>query len=107
LTAGIVTTRVTPYFRVGEVGEVGAAGDRVARYIGVHGGRVEYWILDSVFKKVVGGDAIAKVLKHDLAGRTPKLLATEKRGNKLNYVVKRFIPGMDRVTVVAIAGRII
>jgi hypothetical protein len=31
LTAGIVTTRVTPYFRVGEVGEVGAAGDRVAR----------------------------------------------------------------------------
>jgi Domain of unknown function (DUF927) len=74
-------------------------------YIGIHGGRVEYWILDSVFKKIAGGDAEAKALKHQLAGK--KLLATEKRSNKLNYVVKRPIPGRDRVTTVAIAGPLV
>ena len=74
--------------------------ERCPGYIGVHRGQREYWLTQNRFEKIAGGKREANRLKADLLGR--RLIATEPRGdNKLNFVVKRQIPGLGRKYVVA------
>jgi putative DNA primase/helicase len=69
-------------------------------YVGAHGGRKEYWFADADFEAIAGGKTDARELKVELAAKG--LVATERRGKKLSYVVKRPIPGRGRSYVIAI-----
>ncbi len=66
----------------------------------VHRGRREYWLTQNRFEEIAGGKREANRLKADLMRRG--LIATEGRGDKLNFVVKRPIPGLGRKYVVAL-----
>ncbi len=74
--------------------------ERCPGYVGTHRGRREYWLTDKRFEEIAGGKSRANRLKADLLGRG--LIATEGRGNALNFVVKRQIPGLGRKYVVAL-----
>ena len=77
--------------------------ERCPGYLGVHDGREEDWIPNGVFEKVAGGRPEATRLKEELhrQGR----IATQRRGDALSFVVKRFVPGLDRMYVVALKRR--
>ena len=61
-------------------------------YVGVHRGRREYWLTQNRFEEVAGGKPEANRLKADLNRRG--LIATERRGDKLIFAVKRSISGL-------------
>jgi hypothetical protein len=73
-------------------------------YIGEHEGRREWWLTDNRFRGIAGGKNEAIALKRDLNRRG--FLATDRRGNKLNFVVKRHIPDVGRVYVVALVPKL-
>jgi hypothetical protein len=77
--------------------------ERCLGYVGIHDGLEEYWIPNGVFEKVAGGRPEATRLKEELErqGR----IATERRSDGLSFVVKRFIPGLERMYVVALKRR--
>ena len=64
---------------------------------------MEYRIPNERFEKVAGGKPEATRLKAELhrQGR----IATERRGDALSFVVKRFVPGLERMYVVALKQR--
>lgn len=69
-------------------------------YVGTYGGHEEYWLTDADFETIAGGKTGAHDLKVELAAKS--LIATERRGSRLSYVVKRPVPGRGRSYVVAI-----
>jgi len=77
--------------------------ERCLGYIGAHDGCEEHWIPNGCFEKVAGGRPEATRLKEELhrQGR----IATQRRGDALSLVVKRFVPGLNRVYVVALKRR--
>ena len=74
--------------------------ERCPGYVAAHRGRREYWLTQSRFEEIAGGRREANDLKAELDQRG--LIATEGRGEKLNFVVKRQIPGLGRRYVVAL-----
>jgi hypothetical protein len=60
----------------------------------------EYWILDKRFEEAVGGSREATALKKELFSRG--LIATDKRGEGVSYVVKRPLPDGSRQFFVVI-----
>ena len=74
--------------------------ERPRGYLGVHGGRREYWLTHERFEEIAGGRREANDLKAELDRRG--LIATEGRGDGLSFVVKRSIPGLGRRYVVAL-----
>lgn len=69
-------------------------------YVGAHRGRREYWLTDKRFEEIAGGKPEANRLKAELNRRS--LIATQRRGDKLIFAVKRQIPGLGRKYVVAL-----
>jgi hypothetical protein len=74
--------------------------DRCFGYIGEHDGRREYWLTNERFQGIAEGKNEAVALKRDL--NMMGQLATDRRGDALSFVVKRHIPGVGRVYVVAL-----
>jgi hypothetical protein len=77
--------------------------DRCFGYIREHDGRREYWLTNERFLRIAEGKNEAVALKRDL--NMLGQLATDRRGNALSFVVKRLIPGVGRVYVVALIPR--
>jgi hypothetical protein len=69
-------------------------------YMGTHSGRREYWLTQNRFEEIAGGKPEANRLKTDL--RRLGFIATDRRGDKLIFAVKRQIPGLGRKYVVAL-----
>jgi hypothetical protein len=72
-------------------------------YIGSHGGQDEYWLLHDSLEQLVGSTAAANALKANLEAR--RLIVTEGEGAGKRYVVKRELPALGRVRVVALRVR--
>ena len=71
--------------------------DRAPGYLGLNG---EIWLPNARFERVVGGKSEANDLKAELHAK--KLIAYERRDGKLSFSVKREIPGLGRVRVIAL-----
>jgi hypothetical protein len=69
-------------------------------YIGAHNGRREYWLTQKRFQDIAGGKREAIRLKAELY-RLGKI-ATDRRGDRLIFAVKRQVPGLGRRYVVAL-----
>ncbi|MGO9741549.1 MAG: hypothetical protein ACLPN5_08570 [Roseiarcus sp.] len=84
-------------------GPAGRADAPLLGYIGEHDGRREYWIPGPTFKRVAGGAAEDRALKGELFRRG--LLETDRRGERVSYVIKRALPGKGREYVVALRAK--
>ena len=73
---------------------------RAAGYLGRHLGRDEIWLRNKRLERMVGGKAEATALKLKLHRK--RLIVSERRGKTHNFVVKRDIPGVGRLRVVAL-----
>jgi hypothetical protein len=69
-------------------------------YRGTHDGEREIWLTNERFEVITGGKVEGNVLKEKL--QKEGKLSADRRGEKLSYVVKRFIPGAGRSYVVAL-----
>jgi hypothetical protein len=69
-------------------------------FIGEHDGCKEYWISGPTFKKVAGGAREDRALKQQLFDRG--LIATDRRGDRVSYVVKRALQGGSRPNLVVL-----
>jgi Domain of unknown function (DUF927) len=78
--------------------------DSCLGYYGLHEGRPEWWFSNRRFEEIAGGKIPANLLKAHFVENTT--LATEQRGDKVNYVVKRQIPDIGRQYVVALRRRV-
>jgi hypothetical protein len=78
----------------------GHVHDTAAGYLGLHKGNEEIWLPYACFERFAGGSDAAKALMADLHGKG--LIASEKRGSERSFSVKRDIPGLGRVRVVAL-----
>ena len=77
--------------------------ERCPGYVGAHDGRREYWLTQNRFEEIAGGKPEANRLKAELHRRGR--IATQRRGDKLIFAVKRRIPGLGRKYVVALIPR--
>jgi hypothetical protein len=75
----------------------------VLGYIGEHDSLREYLFPPPTFKQVAGGTAEDRALKRELFKRG--LLVTDRRGERVSFVVKRYVPGKGRVYVVALRAK--
>ena len=69
-------------------------------YLGRHRGQDEVWLRDALIEQLVGGRSAARAVKADL--ETKGLIVIEGHGANKKYVVKRKIPGVGNVRVVAL-----
>jgi hypothetical protein len=69
-------------------------------YLGRHRGRDEVWLRDALIERLVGGRSAARAVKADL--EIKGLIVIEGQGANKKYVVKRNIPGVGNVRVVAL-----
>jgi hypothetical protein len=69
-------------------------------YLGRHRGQDEVWLRDALIERLVGGRSAARAVKADL--ETKGLIVIEGHGANKKYVVKRKIPGVGNVRVVAL-----
>ena len=83
-----------------KAGLMGRRSAPILGYIGEHDGQEEYLIPPPIFKGVAGGAAEDRALKRELLKRG--LLITDRRGERVSFVVKRHVPGKGRVYVVAL-----
>ena len=68
-------------------------------YIGEHDGRCEYWIPGLTFKSAGWAAENRSPMKEFL---TRGLLVTDRRDERVSFVVKRHVPSEARVYVVAL-----
>ena len=69
-------------------------------YLGRHRGRDEVWLRDTLFEQLVGGRSAARAVKLEL--EVKGLIVVEGQGANKKYVVKRMIPEVGLVRVVAL-----
>lgn len=69
-------------------------------YLGRHRGQDEVWLRDKLIERLVGGRSAARSVKADL--EIKRLIVIEGHGANKKYVVKRKIPGVGTVRVVAL-----
>ncbi len=72
-------------------------------YLGLYRGSNEIWLPYARFESIAGGPAESRALKAELH---PKgLIASEMRGQRRSFSVKRDIPGLRRTRVIALRVR--
>ena len=69
-------------------------------YLGRHRGQDEVWLRDTLIEQLVGGRSAARAVKSEL--EVKGLIVIEGQGANKKYVVKRKIPGVGYVRVVAL-----
>jgi hypothetical protein len=69
-------------------------------YLGRHRGQDEAWLRDALIEQLVGGRSAARAVKSEL--EVKGLIVVEGQGATKKYVVKRKIPGVGIVRVVAL-----
>jgi hypothetical protein len=69
-------------------------------YLGRHRGQDEVWLRDTLIEQLVGGRSAARAVKSELEDKG--LIVIEGQGATKKYVVKRKIPGVGIVRVVAL-----
>ena len=69
-------------------------------YLGRHRGQDEVWLRDALLERLVGGRSAARAVKSEL--EVKGLIIIEGQGATKKYVVKRKIPGVGNVRVVAL-----
>ncbi len=72
-------------------------------YLGQYRGNKEIWLPSACFKRIAGSPAESQALKTEL--HTKGLIASERRGQRRSFSVKRDIPGLGRVRVIALRAR--
>ena len=72
-------------------------------YLGLYRGNKEIWLPYACFERIAGGREAAKALMGELHAKG--LIAFEGRGSGLSFSVKRDIPGLGRVRVIALRVR--
>jgi len=72
-------------------------------YLGLHRGNKEIWLPSACFKRIAGSPAESQALKTEL--HTKGLIASERRGERRSFSIKRHIPGLGRVRVIAVHAR--
>jgi hypothetical protein len=72
-------------------------------YLGKHDRRKEYWIPGPTFRRIAGSKAEDLTLKRDLYALG--LLVTDRRGDRLSYVVKRLLPDGSRPFFVVLRAK--
>ena len=86
--------------RLGGARKTLAKGAPVLGYIGEQDNAEEYWIPGPIFKTVAGGAREERALKEELFRRG--LLVTDRRGDRVSYVVKRTLPNRSRPNFVVL-----
>jgi hypothetical protein len=86
--------------RLGEARKRAPKGAPVLGYIGEQDDHEEYWIPGPIFKKIAGGARQERALEEELY--TKRLLATDRRGERVSYVVKRALPDGRRPNFVVL-----
>ncbi len=74
--------------------------DACLGYLGRHDGIGELWLTNRCLESIASGKTEADLLKGELHKRG--ILVTNKRGERLSYVVKRDVPGLNRLWMVAL-----
>ena len=69
-------------------------------YCGLYRGHPEIWLPHACFERVAGGPAQARALKAELHAKG--LIVSERRGQRRCFSIKRDVPGLGRVRVVAL-----
>jgi hypothetical protein len=77
--------------------------DSAAGYLGLYRGNQEIWLPYACFERIAGGPAESHALKAELHAKG--LIASERRGKTRSFSVKRDIPGLGRVRVIALRVR--
>jgi hypothetical protein len=72
-------------------------------YLGTYRGNKEVWLPYACFERIAGGPAECQALKTELHAK--RLIASEGRGKRRYFSVKRDIPGLGRVRVIALRAR--
>ena len=81
----------------------GHVHDRAPGYRGLYRGNKEIWLPYSCFERIAGGPAKSQALKTELHAK--QLIASEGQGKRQYFTVKRDIPGLGRVRVIALRAR--
>jgi putative DNA primase/helicase len=69
-------------------------------YLGLYRGKKEIWLPYACFERIAGGPAESRALKAELHAKGH--IASEGRGQRRSFSVKRDIPGLGRVRVIAL-----
>jgi hypothetical protein len=77
--------------------------DSAAGYLGLYRGSNEIWLPYARFESIAGGPAESRALKAEL--HVKGLIASEGRGKRRSFSVKRDIPGLRRTRVIALRAR--
>ncbi len=72
-------------------------------YRGLYRGNKEIWLPYACFERIAGGPAKCQALKTELHAK--RLIASEGQGKRQYFSVKRDIPGLGRVRVIALRAR--
>ncbi len=72
-------------------------------YLGLHRGNKEIWLPYECFRWIARTSFDSRVLKAELHAKG--LIATEGQGQRQHFTVKRDIPGLGRVRVIALRAR--
>ena len=76
---------------------------RAPGYRGLYRGNEEIWLPYACFERIAGGKGAAQALMAELHAK--RVIASEGRGNGRSFSVKRDIPGLGRVRVIALRAR--
>jgi hypothetical protein len=86
--------------RTGASVPAGHVHDSAPGYLGQYRGNKEIWLPYACFERIAGGSDAAKALMTELDAK--RLIASERRGQRPSFSVKREIPGLGRVRVIAL-----
>jgi Domain of unknown function (DUF927) len=78
----------------------GYVHDTAPGYLGQYRGNKEIWLPYACFERIAGGSDAAKALMAELQAK--RLITSERRGQRRSFSVKREIPGLGRVRVIAL-----
>jgi hypothetical protein len=81
----------------------GHVHDSAPGYLGLCRGSNEIWLPYARFESIAGGPAESRALKAELHAKG--LIASEMRGQRRSFSVKRDIPGLRRTRVIALRAR--
>jgi hypothetical protein len=81
----------------------GHVHNRASGYLGLYRGNKEIWLPYACFRRVAGSPPESQALKMELHAK--RLIASERRGQRRSFSVKRDIPGLGRVRVIALRAR--
>jgi hypothetical protein len=86
--------------RTGASVPAGHVHESAPGYLGLYRGHKEIWLSYACFERIAGGSDAAKTLMAELDAK--RLIASERRGQRSSFSVKREIPGLGRVRVIAL-----